>query len=138
MAMYKWRPIRDLDADPKALTEGELVSLKRVWDTQRNEVTGGKTPEEFDKRLRREWAIETGIIENVYSLDRGVTRTLIERGIDAALIPPDAGGRGSLETALIIQNHYAALAGMFDFVKGQRPLSTGYIKELPAALLQNQ
>jgi hypothetical protein len=42
---------------------------------------------EFEKRLRREWAIETGIIEDVYTLDRGVTRILIEKGIDAALIP---------------------------------------------------
>jgi len=88
--------------------------------------------------LRREWSIETGIIENVYTLDRGVTRTLIEKGIDAALIPHGASNRDSALVARIIQDHYEALEGMFDFVGGQRQLSTGYIKELHAALLRNQ
>ena len=38
----------------------------------------------------------------------------------------------------IIQDHYEALEGMFDLVGGQRQLSTGYIRELHAALLRNQ
>ena len=93
---------------------------------------------EFDKRLRREWSIETGIIENVYTLDRGVTRTLIEKGIDAALIPHGASDRDSTLVARIIQDHYDALEGMFDFVGGQRQLSTSNVKELHASLLRNQ
>ena len=93
---------------------------------------------EFEKRLRREWSIETGIIENVYTLDRGVTRTLIEKGIDAALIPHGATDRDSVLVARIIQDHYDALEGIFDFVGGQRQLSTSYVKELHAALLRNQ
>jgi fido (protein-threonine AMPylation protein) len=40
--------------------------------------------------------------------------------------------------ARIIQDHYDALEGLFDFVGGRRQLSTGYIKELQAALLRNQ
>ena len=79
-----------------------------------------------------------GTLEGVYTLDRGVTRTLIEKGIDAALIPHDASNRDSVVVARIIQDHYDALDGLFDFVGGQRKLSTGYIKELHAALLRNQ
>lgn len=134
--MYKWHPITDLGPDPGALTDGELDPLGRVWADQKNEIERGAL-EEFDKRLRREWAIETGIIENVYTLDRGVTRTLIEQGIDAALIP-HATDQDSTLVAQIIQDHYFALDGMFDFVGGQRQLSTGYVKELHAALLRNQ
>lgn len=84
---YKWRPIDDLDDDPKSLTDGELESLKRVWANQKEEMTQLGTLDEFEKRLRREWSIETGIIENVYTLTLGVTNTLVARGIDAALIP---------------------------------------------------
>ena len=36
----------------------------------------------FTQRLSREWSIETGQIEGVYDLDRGITQTLIERGIE--------------------------------------------------------
>ncbi len=135
---YKWHPITDIGEDPKALTDGELDSLQRIWATQKKELTEGGALDEFDKRLRREWAIETGIIENVYTLDRGVTKTLIEKGIHAALIPHDATNRDSTLVAQIIQDHYDALGGMFDFVGGQRQFSAGYMKELHAALLRNQ
>ena len=82
-------------------------------------------------------SIETGILEDVYTLDRGVTRTLIERGIDAAYIPHDATNRDTTLVARIIQDHYDTLEGMFDFVGGTRSLSTSYIKEIHAALLRN-
>ncbi len=134
----KWHPITDLDDNPKSLTEGELESLHRVWASQKKELRERGALEEFDKRLRREWAIETGVIEGVYTLDRGITKTLIEKGIDAALIPHGATDRDSTLVARIIQDHYEALEGMLDFVGGQRQLSTGYVKELHAALLRNQ
>jgi len=133
----RWQPITDLGDNPKALTDGELESLQRVWRDQKNELIGQEALEEFEKRLRREWSIETGIIENVYTLDRGITKTLIEKGIDAALIPHGASDRDSTLVARIIQDHYDALDGMFDFVSGQRQLSTSYVKELHAALLRN-
>ncbi len=137
-AGYKWHPITDLGDDPKSLTEGELDSLWRVWQSQKKDLAEREVLGEFEQRLRREWAIETGIIEDVYTLDRGVTRTLIEKGIDAALIPSGATNKDSVLVARVIQDHYEALEGMFDFVRGQRSLSTGYIKELHAALLRNQ
>ena len=135
---YKWHPIEDLGTDPKSLTDGELNSLKRVWANQKDEMVQLGTLDEFEKRLRREWSIETGIIEGVYTLDRGVTRTLIEKGIEAALIPHGSSNRDPELVGRIIQDHYDVLEGLFDFVGGQRQLSVGYVKELHAALLRNQ
>jgi Fic family protein len=137
-AAYKWRPVTDLGDDPSSLTDGELRSLKVIWEDQKAELIRFGTLTEFDSRLRREWAIETGIIENVYTLDRGIAKTLIEKGIEAALIPHGASNRDPELVARIIQDHYDALEGMLDFVGGQRELTIGYIKELHAALLRNQ
>lgn len=134
---HKWQPITDLPDDPRSLTDGELDSLLRVWRSQKNQLVELAAFDEFDKRLRREWAIETGIIEEVYTLDRGVTRTLIEKSIDAALIPHDATNRDTTLVGRLIQDHYDALEGMFDFVAGRRQISTSYVKELHAALLRN-
>jgi fido (protein-threonine AMPylation protein) len=131
---YKWRPIEDLGADPKSLTDGELESFKRVWANQKTELIQFRALEDFEQRLRREWSIETGAIEDVYTLDRGVTKTLIV----AALIPHGAGRRDPERIARIIQDHYDALDGMFGFVSGHRQLTTGYIKQLHDALLRNQ
>lgn len=135
---YKWHPIGDLEGDPSSLTDRELVSLARLWSDQKEELIANGALQEFDQRLRREWSIETGIIENVYTLDRGVTRTLIAKGIDAALIPHSATDRDPTVVARILQDHYEALEGMFDFIGRQRPLSTSYVKEMHAALLRNQ
>lgn len=135
---YKWHPITDFDRDSKSLTDGELIALERVWLAQRIELTASGELEGFNRRLRREWAIETGIIENVYTLDLGTTRTLILKGIDASLIPHDASNRDPMLVARIIQDHYDTLEVMLDFVGDHRELSTGYVKELHAALLRNQ
>lgn len=136
--LHRWRPIDDLGADPASLTDGELTSLSRVWRRQQGVLAEIGGLAEFEKRLRREWAIETGVIERVYTLDRGVTRTLIEKGIHASLIPRGGSDRDNVEVARIIQDHYDTLEGMFDLVGGQRELSTSYVKELHAALLRNQ
>src|SRR5947209_12085467 len=136
-AAHRWHHITDLEDEPAALTDGELDSLRRVWKRQKEDLAERQVLSEFEKRLRREWAIETGIIEDVYTLDRGVTQNLIERGIDAALIPHGATNKDPLLVARVIQDHYDALEGIFDFVAGRPQLSTGYIKELHAALLRN-
>jgi Fic family protein len=135
---HVWHPITDLDVDPKSLTDGELEPLGRIWERSKVELVERGALDEFQKRLKREWSIETGIIENVYTLDRGVTKTLIEEGINAALIPHGASNRDGVAVARIIQDHYDALEDMFDFVGGRRELSTGYINTLHAALLRNQ
>jgi Fic family protein len=78
------------------------------------------------------------VIENVFTLDRGVTLLLIERGIDASLIPNDATNQDPELVAAIIRDHQEAMEGLFDFVRRRRNLSTSYIKELHALLTRNQ
>ena len=82
----------------------------------------------FNQRLHREWAIETGLIEQLYVLDRGVTQMLIDRGIDAALIP-HGDGQNPASVAAMINDHQAAVESVFRFVKGERPLSTSQTAE---------
>lgn len=134
---YKWRPITDLEGDPKSLTDGELISLARVWEDQKKELVETGTLDEFEKRIRREWSIETGIIEDAYTLTPGVTRTLIITGIDAERIGRGDSNKDPAYVARIIKDHYDALEGMLDFVGHSRPLSVSYVKELHAALLRN-
>ncbi len=134
---HKWHPIRDYEVDPALLEQGELAALARVWQEERERLADSDALPTFNEKLRREWAIETGLIERVYDFDRGVTEILIERGIDAALIPHGAGA--TPETiASMIRDHEAAIAYVFAFVTDERPLSTSCIKELHALLTQNQ
>ena len=133
-----WEPITDLPEDWGSLTDGELGPLLQFWNDQRADLEQSGALSEFNKRLGREWSIETGQIEGVYNLDRGLTETLIERGIDSDLIPNQPGQKPPEIIAAIIQDHADVLEGLFQFVKGDRPLSKGYIHELHAALLRHQ
>jgi fido (protein-threonine AMPylation protein) len=133
-----WEPISDLPQDWSSLTDGELGPLLQCWNDQRADLEQSGALAEFNKRLGREWSVETGQIEGVYDLDSGITQTLIERGIDADLIGNHPGQKPPEIIAAIIQDHADVLAGLFQFVKGDRPLSKSYIHELHAALLRHQ
>jgi prophage maintenance system killer protein len=132
----KWVPVEDV-VSPENLSDGELAALIEVWRDQSTALSESDAVETFGERLNREWAIETGIIERVYSIDRGTTQTLIEKGIEASLILREGSGRDPEEIAAILQDHLDALDGMFAFVKGEREISVGYIKELHSALLRH-
>ena len=133
---YRWQPITDLESD-EALAAEELGALAQVWSEQRERLGNREAYREFEERLKREWAIETGLIERLYTLDRGVTQLLIEHGIQAALIPHRHGANPD-RTVTIIADHQDAVDGVFTFVKGQRPLSTSYVKELHALMTRHQ
>jgi fido (protein-threonine AMPylation protein) len=134
----KWKPIEDLPEDWNALTDGELTPLLQFWNDQRTDLEKSGALGQFSERLAREWSIETGQIEGVYDIDRGVTQTLIERGINADLIPSAPGEKPPELVAEIIRDHFDVLEGLFQFVKGDRPLSKSYIHELHAALMRHQ
>ena len=69
----------------------------------------------------REWAIETGRVEDVYCWDRGTTETLMEKGIIADLIPRKGNDLEPEQIAAIIHDAQEVLEGLFEFVKGGSP-----------------
>ena len=135
---YRWRPIEDFEVPPESLAKPELRALAEVWNEQRQALAAGDGFKLFNERLRREWSIETGLIERVYTFDRGVTQLLIERGLDASTIGRQAGAQDPARVVAILRDHEEAIEGLFSFVKGQRELTTGYIKELHAQLTRHQ
>ena len=138
MKAYEWKPIEDLPADWTKLASSELAGLASVWREHYETVKDGKALKQFNERLRREWAIETGIIENLYYIDRGVTLTLIEKGIEASLIPHGSTDRPAELIVPILKDQEEVVTGLFDFVGQKRQLSTSYIKQLHQALTQHQ
>lgn len=135
---YKWKFIEDYELPPRTYAKPELTHLADVWKEQRQALANSEGLQKFLEQLRREWAIETGLLERIYTLDRGVTQILIERGIDAAFIPDQAGAQDPKRVAAIIRDHEEAIEGLFSFVRRDRVLSTSYVKDLHAQLTRNQ
>ncbi len=135
---YSWRPIEDYRESPQSLAKPELRELASIWEEQQHELERIEGLRSFNERLRREWAIETGLIERVYTLDRGVTQILIERGVDASFIPHGHSGQSADRVVAMIRDHEEAIDGLFDFIRGDRLLTTSYVKELHALLTRHQ
>ena len=134
---YRWTPLRDLPAD-KNLANAELATLRSVWLEQKHSLDEAGLISPFLEKLIREYAIEGGIIERAYTLDRGITQLLIEKGIEASLIPRGATNKDPEFVARMIRSHQNTVEGVFDMVKANRPLSTSAIKQLHAILLEPQ
>jgi len=135
---HEWKPLTDLPPDWKDLSSTELEALSDVWSEQRSALAGSDALKAFNERLQRQWAIETGVIERIYTLDRGITELLIERGIDSSLIPHAMTDKDPELVAQIIRDQETAVDWLFDVVRGQRDLSLSFIKELHALMTRNQ
>lgn len=136
-----WSPdtgILDLPADLTPLTVKSVAGLRRQWSQEKAELGDSDRLRLFTEQLAREWAIETGIIENLYDIERGVTQTLIEQGFQAALLEHGSTNKDRDYVLALIDDQKSALENLFAFVKQDRPLSTGYIKELHAMMTQSQ
>ena len=70
--------ILDLPENWRDFKVEELISVRDAWESERERLKNIKLLHSFVEQMNREWAIETGIIENLYEIERGVTQTLIE------------------------------------------------------------
>ena len=136
-----WNPetgIKDFAVDLNVLGASEISGIRESWKEQRRQLE--RTPQllEFTGRLGREWAIETGIIENLYDIDRRVSQTLIEHGFQAELLEHGSTNKPREYVLRLLRDQRNTLDGIFDFVKSERELTTSYIKELHQALLRSQ
>jgi len=138
MHTHKWTYITDLPKNWREYSDVELQSLTEKWQERAKALKNSKNYERFHEQLRRKWAIETGIIERLYTLSESATRTLIERGLDAAFIGHDETDRPPRLVVAMIQDQYNAIEGLYQFVSGERPLGISYIKELHRVLTTNQ
>lgn len=135
---YAWKPIEDLPADWMALSEPDVHSLAQSWQETAEALRGTDTYRAFLEKLRRQWAIETGVLERLYSLSEGATKTLIEQGLDAAFISHDDTDSSPQSVLALIRDQHAAIEGLYQFISDERKLSKSYLRELHQALTAHQ
>jgi fido (protein-threonine AMPylation protein) len=120
------------------LRSQQLAALRTAWTRQRKELKESSAVQRFVERQVRQWCIQTGLIERIYTLDAGITVTLVEHGFDAAYVPHGSSDLPADRLVRVLNDHREAAAGLFAFVRSDRPSSTSYVKELHAALCRNQ
>lgn len=133
-----WKPVT---FDPKWLeTDTSILDdLKASWIRRRAELMAGSNAyTQFMEELKREHAIETGIVERLYDLNRGVSETLIKHGIKESYI---SHGDANIPTDQLmghLEDQLEAVEFVFDVVGQERMITVGFIKQLHALTTQHQ
>ena len=136
MTYQSIQPFPDLNA----FEFPELRALSSVWQERKMALEEDGAYKEFIKRLQREWAIDTGIIERLYSWNRGVTEVLIEQGIESSIIAHRGGisQRDADHIQSLINDHLGIVEGLFGYIKGEEPLTEHFIRGLQAQFTAHQ
>lgn len=137
-ATYIWQPIEDLPENWVEFASAELENLAEIWKAQVTKLQKSNALNKFNEKLSREWAIETGIIENIYYIDEPTTQLLIEKGINVDLIPFGTTDKPALYIISVLNAHQEALEALFDLAQQKRSLSLFYIRELHQIITQHQ
>ncbi len=113
--------------------------LAPSWYKKRKEFEEGESGyQEFLDRLKRQHAIETGIVEKLYDLSEGITQTLIKEGFVESYISHNDTNIPPKKLMQYLHDHFEAMDFIFDLVKSERPLTVGFIKELHHLVTQHQ
>ncbi|MGB4776158.1 MAG: Fic family protein [Daejeonella sp.] len=119
----------------------KLDEISPSWFRRKEELEKTSSEyTEFMSRLKRQHAIETGIVERMYDLSKGVTETLIEKGFADTLISHGDFSENMTKDELMnhLKDHLAAVDSVFEFVKSNRQLTIGFIYELHQIVTQHQ
>lgn len=125
---------------PQELVEftSDLGSLSAAWEARRTELGNRDELRSLHEGLRRKWAIDTGMIEGLYSIDRGTTELLIDRGLQADLIAHGSTDLPPSQIAAYLHDQAQVYDSLFDFIRRRRGLTTAYVKEVHQLLTRNQ
>ena len=139
----KWAPIADVPPIAAAWVSPAYKTQQQRWQDARAKLEDRGTDQTivrlWSEEHYRGFAIETGQIEQLYTLRPGVTEMLITEGLE------NARASHTVEQALdddtlkgLLADQRDAIEMVFLSVKDERPLSTSTIKEWHALLTRHQ
>ncbi len=135
---YLWKPIEFsknwVDTDTSILDDINDSWFQRRKVLQEN----SKDYENFLNELKREHAIETGIVEKMYDLSKGITETFIKEGFVQSYLSHGDTNVPESDLMAHLKDHLEAVDFVFDVVKNNRDLTTSFIKQLHQLVTRNQ
>ena len=70
MMAHSWSPITDLPEGWEAIARPDLDEMLRLWNEERRHLADPSRAVALQERLANLWAIETGVIERLYTIDQ--------------------------------------------------------------------
>ena len=103
---HRWSPIEPLTAEEQAMDLGLQPLIQAWYESQvRLEESSQSNVDDFKERLRRRWSVETGILERLYDVDRGITEQLVKQGFVEDLIAGTSPGMEPGRLIHVLRDH---------------------------------
>ncbi len=135
---HAWRPLHPLTPAELAYDFRDVDEWKARWDAFRRQPTVQAQLQTGVRRLERYWSIETGVIEGLYTLNRGTATTLLEHGFATEWVRrQDTNIEPELLIAML-QDHQASVELVHGYIREERLLSAHAMRELHACITAHQ
>jgi len=136
MADSNWQPIKPLSEQDAKI---DLAAIHAVYEVWRGFQQSSKVElHDFTARLIRRQSVETGILEQLYDLDRGTTEALVAHGFVEDLVSRSATDIEPSRLIHILEDHEAAIHLVMQCITNKRPLTKSVLHELHAILTNHQ
>ncbi len=140
----KWYPIEDMPADALEWRDPIYQEALSKWRELRPQLESTKLDKKimdiWSEEHQRRFAIETGQVERLYAIPRGITEQLITEGLESVRLPHSMAAFEVEDNSLtgLLEDQKAALEMVFDTVAQRRPLSHTAFKEWHQLLTRHQ
>ena len=139
----QWKPIEDLPEEADRWASRDYLEERARWDESRRALQSPNLDkrglELWTQERHRLFAVETGQIENLYTMRLGMTEMLVTEGLENARSSHTVEGVLDDETLQgLLRDQHDTMDRVFRTVKGERPLSESVIKEWHALLTRHQ
>ncbi len=125
-----WSPI-EFSLDWENADTTDLDEILPSWLKKREILKNN--PEEyyyFIEKIKRQHAIETGVIERLYDLKEGITETFIKDGFMSSYLQHGDTNISENKLMNFLHDHLEAIDYIFDLVKNNRGITKSVIKQL--------
>lgn len=133
-----WKPL-EFDDNWLKTSTSKLDNILPSWCKKREQLKQDiREYEKFLSRLKRQHAIETGIIERLYDMNEEITETFIKEGFVESYIQHGDTNIPPRKLLHYLNDHFEAIDFVFDLVKDNRAITKSFILELHQLITTHQ
>jgi len=133
-----WKPLV-FDEKWLKISTTKLDNILPSWRKKREQLKQDiREYEKFLVKLKRQHAIETGIIERLYDMKEGITETFIKEGFVESYIQHGDTNIPPTKLMKYLNDHFEAMDFVFDLVKANRTITKSFILELHQLITTHQ
>jgi len=137
---YKWKQIEPLSAKDREIDLADIRPLYESWRAAKERLSESSSTnlDDFSAKLIRRLAIETGILERIYDLDRGTTEALVAKGFIEELVSRSSTDIEPSTLIDILRDQEAGIQLIMDCIADTRRLTVAVVNELHELLTRHQ